>query len=762
VVRSVVEPARLSGSELLTEPQALRIVEALGIAIPRHRLVGGDELGALGPKDLSDLSGERIVLKLVAPSLLHKTELGAVRIVRNELELVKRAGREMLERLNELEPEGLLLCEHVHYDRSIGGELLLGVRWTEDFGPVVAVGPGGTESGALAAALDGGEATVLLAPGLASPEAIRRQLGSKSVTRLATRALRSRPARAELATMERIVERLLDLAEDALPAHLLELEINPLALTENGPVALDAVARIGTGLESVPRDEARPPELIGSLLRPGSIAIVGVSRRANPGHIILHNVLRAGYARDRVTVIKPGLESFEGCRCVPDVASLPESVDLLVAAVGAEQLPALIEEVCERQAARSVILIPGGVGESRGSTSRAETIRESIRHHRKAGRAPVLNGPNCLGVRSLPGGYDTMFIPGHKLSYAEVPQTPLAMIAQSGAFAVARASRLSTLNPRYVVTVGNQIDLTLGDYLTELADDPKISVFACYVEGFRPLDGGRFLKAAATIRDSGRAVILYRAGRTTSGAEAAASHTASVAGDYAVTRELAAAAGVVVAETLREFDDLVRLFVALAGRRPTGHRLGALTNAGFESVAIGDSLGDLELATLGEATLEALGSLLRDRRLESIVTLRNPLDVTPIFDDAAFAEAARWMLSDPGVDVGLIGCVPLTGAMSTVPPGSGHGEDVGDPQAISERLIALWRQSDKPWLAVVDAGSLYDEMAGRLQAGGVPTFRTADRALRLLARYREWELGSAPQRSVASGRNGNGARRVEE
>jgi acyl-CoA synthetase (NDP forming) len=730
LARQLAGAARAEGRSQLTEPEALRLVQGLGIAVPRHRVLDSPE--AVAAVDLSDFVGDEIVLKGVAASVLHKSELGAVEIVDKSPELLTAAAERMWERLADHAPEGLLLCEYVPYERATGAELLLGMRWTDDFGPIVAVGPGGVESARLAAALDSGAATALVSAHQALQRGTEAALANKSIVRLATREFRGRPARLPLAALSELVERCAAFAEEVMPHDLLELEVNPLALTSRGSIALDAVARIGSGA-SPAADPSRTPELIARLLEPSSIAIVGVSRRANPGHIILDNILRAGYPRERVTVIKPGLESFEGCRAVPDVASLPEPVDLLVAAVGARQLPELTEQICERQSAKSVILIPGGVGESRGSQERASRIRQTIRRHRAGRGAPVFNGPNCLGVRSRPGNYDTLFIPRHKLAYADGPETPLALLAQSGAFAVARASRLTDLNPRYVVTVGNQIDLTLGDYLTSLAEDPEISVFACYVEGFRPLDGRRFIEAAAAIHARGGAVILYRAGRTESGAEAAASHTASVAGDYAVTRELAGAAGVVVADTLGEFDDLVRLFTAL-------------TNAGFESVAIGDSLGSLELASFSEPTLRGLERLLGERRLESIVTPRNPLDVTPIFDDAAFAEVTRLLLIDPGVDLALIGCVPLTGAMSTVPAGDAHGEDVGRPDAVAERLLQLWRASVKPWVAVVDAGLLYDEMARRLAAGGVPTYRTADRALRLLARYCDWQLEPAADR----------------
>ena len=305
---------------------------------------------------------------------------------------------------------------------------------------------------------------------------------------------------------------------------------------------------------------------------------------------------------------------------------------------------------------------------------------------------------------------------------------------------MARASKLSSLNPRYLVTLGNQLDLTVGDYLVRLKDDAKVEVFACYVEGFKPGDGRRWLEAAADITASGRTVILYRAGRTPAGAAASASHTASVAGDYAVTRALAEAAGAVVADSLEDFDDLVRLFCLLRQKEVAGWRLGALSNAGFELVAMADNLGPFHLAAFDPTTRERLADVFAEKHLQDIVGVRNLLDLTPIVDDEAYEDAVRLVLGDPNVDVGVIGCVPLTGALQTTPAGTGTGEDFADEGSIARRLIRFHALSTKAWVGVVDAGPLYDPMVELMQEEGVPVFRTADRALRLFGVYCDWRL----------------------
>jgi acyl-CoA synthetase (NDP forming) len=219
-----------------------------------------------------------------------------------------------------------------------------------------------------------------------------------------------------------------------------------------------------------------------------------------------------------------------------------------------------------------------------------------------------------------------------------------------------------------------------------------------------------------------------------------------------VTRGLARQAGVVVAESIADFEDLVRLLARL-GRAPlAGRRLAAVSNAGFECVAIADNLGALTLAPLAPGTVSALEDLFRRSKLDTVVDVHNPLDLTPMTADAAYEEVVRAVMDDPGVDVGVIGCVPLTGALATLAPGAGHDEDIGADTSIVSRLARLGGEIAKPWVAVVDAGALYDAMARRLVEAGVPTFRSADRALRLFNLYFAARQRQSPATQIAETR----------
>ncbi len=730
-VRRIIDAARAAGHATLLEPEGLALLAALGLAVPAWRLVP-DEAGVDAPL-LDDIGGERIVVKAVGPGLVHKTEIGGVAFADRTPAAVRAAMTAMRARLPS-PASGFTLSALVPHDRDPGGELLLAFRWTDDMGPIVAVGAGGIATEILAADLRPDRALAIASPTLTPPDGLDGALADATAARLATRSVRGQPPRLGPERLADAVRRLLALAPLA-PAGLLELEVNPAAVTPAGLVALDVLVRLGDG--PLPVRPPRPAAAVARLLAPRSIGIVGVSSGMNPGHVILQNVLREGFDPAAVTVVKPGVAEMDGVRCVPNLAAMPSRVDLMVVVLPAAATPGFVAEAVERDLAASLIVIPGGLEEKSGGGAYADRLQAVLAAARgRPDGGPVINGGNCLGIRSRPGRYDTLFIPRAKLPRGARP-APIALVTGSGAFAVTRLSRLAPLDPRYVVTIGNQTDLTAGDYLTHFAGDPAVRVVGVYVEGFVRLDGARFLEAAARLRADGRRVVLYRAGRTAAGAGASASHTAAIAGDAAVTRALARAAGVAWAETPAEFDDLLRTFALLDGRPAAGRRLGATTNAGSECVTIADHAGPLELVRFSPATEQALGRVLVPAGITSVVDVHNPLDLTPIADARIVGETARIILAADEVDAGIVGIVPMTDTIDGLPAGEGHDEDLARPGAVADVVARLWHATTKPWVAVVDAGPMYEPLRTRLLEAGVPVLGTADAATRALGAWCE-------------------------
>jgi acyl-CoA synthetase (NDP forming) len=403
-----------------------------------------------------------------------------------------------------------------------------------------------------------------------------------------------------------------------------------------------------------------------------------------------------------------------------------------VVAIPAEGALAAISELVETDRAESIILIPGGFAET-GEQGLATAIEEQLaRGHAGPGGGPVMVGGNCLGIVSR-DQYNTFFIPEAKLPFHQGRGENLAIVSQSGAYLVTFASNYDgIIQPQASISYGNQMDLTVADFLAHFLDDARIDVIACYIEGFRPGDGERFLASAAEARRRGKRVVVFKAGKTALGARAAASHTASLAGDYAVAAACLRAAGVDVAETLDEFEDLLKTFTLLAGRRGNGRRVGILSNAGFECSTVMDALGDLELASFDADTRAAL-----DAALPGIAHRDNPVDATPMADTDAYAAATAAILAAPDTDAAILSAVPVTGALETLPASEtgAHREDIESPEALGHRWLELLRDSAKPAVVVIDSGRMYDPLCRQLESAGVPVFRKIDRAARALAAF---------------------------
>lgn len=742
-IPELLKAAKAEGRDALTEVEGIALLDLMGVPRPAHHFIKGSaQVPGLKP-----FAGERAVVKVISPQILHKTEMGGVAIVKNEPEAIRAAIADMEGRFGSYRVDGYTVNEFVPFEPKLGHEIILGYRYAKDFGPVVSFGPGGIYTEFLAKQFRPGAANLFFSPATATRALVEAALRENAVRKLLCGGLRGTKAAVEEKLLVDAIMAFIEAAPALAEAGVSEFEVNPFVVAKDAGrlVALDALVKLeDLASGDLGRDRAghivnakqavRPVAKIDRLLKPASAAVIGVSDKGmNNGRIILRNLIDNGFDTRRLYVVKPGSDEVDGCRCVPDLASLPEKVDLFVLVIPAAQAPACIAELAELDKAESVIVIPGGLEEKSGTEEIVARMRAALDASRsRPGGGPLLNGGNCLGVRSVPGKYNTLFIPEYKLPMPAGAVAPVAVISQSGAFAICRISKHPGVNPKYVVTCGNQMDLTIGDYLERLADDAEIEIFAVYVEGFKPLDGEKVLRSCRRIVDSGRTVIFYRAGRTAAGAAASASHTASIAGDYPVTKALLEQLGVVCAETLDEFDDLLTAFSLLRAKKARGWRLGAVSNAGFECVAFADNLGDLSIAEFSPQATPRLEKVFADAKISEIVDVHNPIDLTPMADDAAYHESFKAVMDDANVDAGIVGIVPLTVRMNTLAKAEGHDEDVTREGSIAARYGQLIQEGDKPWVAVVDSGELYDPLARELERRGVPAFRTADRALKVL------------------------------
>ncbi len=779
--------AEQQGRDFLFEFETYQLLARSGAETPprTHLLVKGSRPS---DEELTAVPGDRVVLKIVSPAIIHKTEVGGVKVVAKTPDKIRSAWRRMLyevpetyaaliERRSAQAPDGyaglngealrqaiardirgVLVVQFMPPDsEAFGNEMIVGIRNTREFGMVISAGLGGIDTELYAQRFRKGQAIVAASTAMTDDPAFfdlfRKTISYKKLAGL-TRGQR------RIVTDEQLIECFSSFtamanyyspANPRAPYVIEELEINPFAFTDFMMVPLDGLCRFS---RPVPLPVARPFHKVGPLLHPKTIGIVGVSTsRVNFGRIILQNILANGFDAQHIRIVRPGLDDFEGIRCVPDTAALDVKLDLFVVAVGAEKVPDLIDEIIERDAAQSVMLIPGGMGETRESVERARQVMAKIgAAHQSADGGPVFLGANCLGVVSHPGRYDTMFIPEAKLPKRRgAYKRTAAFISQSGAFMITRLSKRPELDPAYMVSVGNQNDLTLADLVKYLKDDPDIAVIAVYAEGFKDLDGLEFSRAVRGAVLAGKDVIFYKAGRTPEGKSATSGHTASLAGDYMVCETCVRQAGGMVARTFPQFEDLLMVAQRLHDKRINGRRLAAVSGAGFEAVGMADNFQSddfaMQMAALTSATVAKLKTLLVAKGLDALVEIKNPLDINPGADDETHVAAVQYLAEDPAIDAVVVGLDPLSPAMRTLAQCEAHKYSIDDKQSIALQMPELAARLDKPVVGVVDGGRLYDPLVDELVAKGMAVFRSSDRAVQALAMYIEGRLQAARLRT---------------
>ncbi|MCK9987570.1 MAG: hypothetical protein AzoDbin1_04042 [Azoarcus sp.] len=522
-----------------------------------------------------------------------------------------------------------------------------------------------------------------------------------------------------------------------------QLELDQVQFAKKPTVG---VARVEFG-QPVAGRLPRPAHKIDKLIHPQSIGIIGVSATSmNFGRIILKNLMGSGYPKDQLTIIRPGEAEIDGVRCVESLRALPAKLDLLIVAVPNDAVYELVDEIIATDAVESVMLIPGGLGETAKSREPAAALAAKINAaHGNPGGGPVFLGANCLGVVSHPGGYDSWFIPLERLPKPQKKaQRNSVMLSQSGAFMITRISQNPWLDPAYMLALGNQTDLTHGDMLGFFADRPEIDTLGIYIEGFKDGDGLDFARAVRKAVLNGKQVVVYKSGRSEAGAGGVMGHTASIAGDPVLFEAVLRQAGAIVAEDFNAFDDLFYIAGALHGKK-VGKRLGAISGAGFEAVGMADSIAtetsSLEMGALEAATVERVQAILAAKRLDALVEVRNPIDINPGADDDAHLQITEAFLDDPNIDAVVVGLDPTAPSIrgletSRLRP----GYDLSDPKGTVHIYPPLAAKSDKPVIGIVDGGSLYDAMAAKLMDQGVCVFRNCGRGTRALARYVEARL----------------------
>ena len=615
---------------------------------------------------------------------------------------------------------------------------------TREFGMVLSAGSGGLDAGLDASNFTRDRAAVHAAAELTDAalflQLFRRTLAWQKLAATAARDGQSLPDQSLTACFDALLA--LAASQSTGQAHMLQsLELELAA--GGGRLSISAAqCRFGApGPTRLPR----PIHKIDKLIHPASIGIIGVSSTSmNFGRIILRNLMGSGYDKARLCVIRPGESEIDGVRCVEGLKALEHKLDLLIVAVAASAVYDLVDEIIESDAVESVMLIPGSLGETRASREPAAALAGRINAaHGRPGGGPVFLGANCLGVVSHPGGYDSWFIPLERLPKpAKKPVRNSVMLSQSGAFMITRISQNPWLDPRYMLALGNQTDLTHGDMLSWFAERPEIETIGIYIEGFKDGDGLDFVRAVRKATLNGKQVVVYKSGRTAAGMGGVMGHTASIAGDPVLFESVVRQAGAIVAGDFNSFDDLFYVAGAMHRKKIGGGRLGAISGAGFEAVGMADFTqsdgNSMEMGALEPDTIKQVEAILVAKKLDALVEVKNPIDINPGADDEAHLQIVEAFLADPNIDAVVVGLDPTAPSVRALQESKLRpGYDIADPKSTVHLMPPLVERNEKPVIAIVDGGQLYDAMSAGLMDRGVCVFRNCARGTRALVRYVE-------------------------
>ena len=374
---------------------------------------------------------------------------------------------------------------------------------------------------------------------------------------------------------------------------------------------------------------------------PRSVAVIGASRRREAiGGQLFRNILTGEYTGVAYPVNRTG-DAVAGVRGYGSISEIPETADLAVVCVPGQHVQAAVEDALEA-GTRAICVISAGFAEvGEEGRERQDELLALVRSH--GGR---LIGPNCLGIAVARPRLNATFGP------RALPPGPVAFSSQSGALGLALLEKAQErgIGLSAFVSIGNKADVSSNDLLEYWEDDPDTGLVALYLESFgNPRRFGRIARRVARSKP----ILAMKSGTTATGARAASSHTAALAGSEAAVDALFHQAGVIRAETLGELIDAATLLSKQP--LPPGRRVAVLTNAGGLGILCADAAdaAGLELPTLAPETVESLREV-----LPAEASVANPVDMLGSATEETYEQALPIVLADPGIDAAIVLFVP--------------------------------------------------------------------------------------------------------
>jgi acetyl coenzyme A synthetase (ADP forming)-like protein len=441
---------------------------------------------------------------------------------------------------------------------------------------------------------------------------------------------------------------------------------------------------------------------LSTFFKPKSIAVVGASKDSTKiGNAALKNILISDY-ECKIYPVNLHEKQILGLKCYKKLKDIPGKIDLVLISIPAKFVSDIVEE-CVQKKVHNVIIISSGFSEA-GKFELEDKIRNII----KKSKIRVL-GPNTMGYKNASDNLDASFVFG-------VPRKGnLALISQSGALGIGMIYLANNefVGVSKIIGVGNKIDIDDDDLIDYFSDDPDTKVIGLYIEGVK--DGKAFMNS---IKNCNKPVLVVKAGRSSAGARATASHTGSMAGSDKIYSAAIKQAGGIRCRDIVELFDMSR---ALAGQPPAmGNRIGIITNGGGLGILLSDACeaNGLIIPKLSSKTYKKIDKILPD-----LVKPNNPVDLVADAGFYRYEVCTKALLEDQNID-GII--------VASVHGGYARPREFTGAILKMVRERKLHEEYKKPILGTWVGGKEFEDLVYDLKTAGVPIYPSSWRTARAM------------------------------
>jgi acyl-CoA synthetase (NDP forming) len=621
-VKRILETVKAEKRTSLTAPEGKSVCDAYGIPVPKE----GVAKSAAEAAKLATRMGFPVVLKIVSPEILHKTEAGGVLVGVKTATEVRKGFDTIMRNAKKYNRKANLLGIQVQQMLTGGQEVIVGAVTDPSFGKLVAFGLGGVLVEVLK------DVTFRLAP-VAKDDALS-MLDSIAAAPI-LKGVRGAAA-VDRQALARIIQSVSQLVSDF--PEIAEMDLNPVFATSRGAIAADvrivvdfspAPARYRPSQEEIARDMNR-------IMKPDAVAVIGASSEDGKiGNSVMKNLINGGY-KGEIYPIHPSATEILGRKAYKSVKDVPGKIDVAVFAIPAPLVAKALVEVGEKKIPGAV-LIPSGFAE----TGNVEGQKEIQAIGRKYGVR--LMGPNIYGFyytwKNLCATFCTAYdFKGHA-----------ALSSQSGGIgmAIIGFSRSAKMGVSAIVGLGNKSDIDEDDLLTFFEQDDNTHIIAQHCEDLK--DGRAFAEVAKRVSKK-KPVVVLKAGRTSAGARAASSHTGALAGNDKIYEDVFRQSGVIRARSLRDLLEFARAIPVLP--TPKGENVVIITGAGGSGVLLSDAVVDNNMKLMPMPP--DLDAAFR-KFIPPFGAAGNPVDITGGQPPKTYQDTVRLGLEDPRIHALILG-----------------------------------------------------------------------------------------------------------